>query len=89
MLELRTPNVMVSGVKKAEDSEAIIIRLYEFEGRETEAKVWLCEEVVPPDAPAVETDLLEQPLPTNTARMKDGLLTVKVPAFGITTVKVG
>ncbi len=89
MLELRTPNVMVSGVKKAEDSEALIVRLYEFEGQETEAKVWIHEEVVAPDAPVVETDLLEQPLLTNTARMKDSVLTVKVPAFGITTVKVG
>ncbi len=42
-----------------------------------------------PDAPTVETDLLERPLKGSTAAMKGGVLSVTIPAFGIATVKVG
>ena len=89
MIELQTPNVMLSGVKQAEDSDALIVRLYEIEGRETKAKVWVCPEVAPVGAPVVETDLLEQPLATSTAKRDGETLTVKLPAFGIATVKIG
>ena len=89
LIELHTPNVMVSGIKKAEDSEALIIRLYEFAGFATEAKLWICPEASPVDAPVVETDLLEQPLEKSTAKRDGEWVTVKVPAHGIATVRVG
>jgi HSP20 family molecular chaperone IbpA len=37
----------------------------------------------------VQTDVLEDPLPTNTARLHNGILHVDLPAFGMVTVKVG
>jgi len=89
MLTVETPNVMLSGVKKAEDSDALIVRLYEIEGRDTKAKVWICPEVAPANAPVVETDLLEQPLAKSSAKRDGETLTLKVPAFGIATVRIG
>ena len=86
---LETPNVMLSGLKQAEDSDALIVRLYEIEGRKTEARLRLDPALAPPGSPAAETDLLEQPLPQNTARMDDDGLVVTIPPFGIATVKVG
>jgi alpha-mannosidase len=89
MLTVETPNVMLSGMKKAEDSDALIVRLYEIEGRDTKAKVWICPDVAPVGAPVVETDLLEQPLAKSSAKRDGETLTVKVPAFGIATVRIG
>ncbi len=88
-LEILTPNVMLSGLKKAEDSGALVVRLYEFAGKEIEARVRLSSLLADADSPAVETDLLEQPLPESSARMEGDMLVVNIPAFGIATVKVG
>ena len=44
---------------------------------------------VAPNAIAVETDLLEQPLASNTASLCDGVLSVTIPPFGIATVCTG
>jgi alpha-mannosidase len=87
--QLLTPNVLLSGMKKAEDSDALVVRLYEMEGRATTARMRLDATLAPSDAPAVQTDLLERPLAESTARMHSGVLSVKLPAFGIVTVKVG
>jgi len=88
-LGLMQSNVMLMGAKKAEDSEALIIRLYEVEGRRTRARVAIDSALAQPDAPAVETDLLERPTKGSTAAMKGGVLSVTIPPFGIVTVKVG
>lgn len=87
-VEALTPNIMLASVKKAEDSDAVVVRLYEVEGKDTEAKVRLTD-IAKPDSPAVETDLMEQPLKKSTASMKGDTLTVKLPAYGIATVKIG
>jgi alpha-mannosidase len=87
--ELLTPNVMLSALKKAEDDDALIVRLYEMEGNAVTAQLRLSETLAAPNAPAVETDLLEQPLARNTARMTDGMLQVDIPAHGIATIKLG
>ncbi|BCW97497.1 MAG: alpha-mannosidase [Armatimonadota bacterium] len=87
-IRCETDNVMLASVKKAEDSDALILRLYEMEGRAVRAAVRLSR-VVPENAPAVETDILEQPLEKSTASYAGGLLEVDVPAYGVVTVKVG
>jgi alpha-mannosidase len=86
---LLSPGVMLSGLKQAEDSEAVIVRLYEITGQDTEAQVRLAAWLAAPDAPVVETDTLEQPLADSTARLEAGVLKVKIPAYGIVTVRVG
>jgi alpha-mannosidase len=88
-LEILTPGVMLSGLKKAEDSEALIVRLYAIYGEQTKARVRLASLLAKPGSPAVETDVLEQPLAKSTAKMAGEVLSVTLPAFGIVTVKVG
>ena len=88
LAEVLTHNALLSGLKQAEDSEAIIVRLFETAGQEVEAQVRLAPALVAPDAPAVETDLLEQPLAQSTARMEGGVLKVKLPPHGVVTVRV-
>jgi alpha-mannosidase len=87
--ELLTPNVMLSGMKKAEDSDAVIVRLYEMEGKATNAKISLNNCIATANVTAIQTDVLERPLAKNTASMKDGILSVDIPAFGMVTVKIG
>lgn len=87
--EVLTPNVHVSALKKAEDSDALIVRLYEMEGQTVTAKLRLDEALCASDAEAVETDLLERPLEENTARMDAGVLSVEVGAFGMVSVRIG
>ena len=87
-LEILTPNIMLSGLKKAEDADAVIIRLYEMTGVTTLAQVRLSEMFALPNAAAFEVDFLEQPLARNTATVDGDVLTVEVPAFGIASVQV-
>ena len=87
-VDVMTPNVFVSTVKKAEDSDAVVIRMFEAEGKKTTAKIKLAS-IVKAGANAVETDVLERPLAKNGAKLEGDTLTVPVPAFGIATVKIG
>ncbi|HUU43767.1 MAG TPA: glycoside hydrolase family 38 C-terminal domain-containing protein [Planctomycetota bacterium] len=88
-VEVLTPNVALSGLKRAEDSDAIILRLYEMEGVATTAEVRLDAALVAVDASVVQTDVLERTIAKNTASMSGGVLRVDVPAFGFVTVKIG
>ncbi|HUV04014.1 MAG TPA: glycoside hydrolase family 38 C-terminal domain-containing protein [Armatimonadota bacterium] len=87
-VEVLTPNVFVSAIKKAESDGALIIRLVEMAGKETEAQVRITD-LVKPGTPAKQVDLLERPLQKAHAKMLGDVLTVKVPAHGIASVMVG
>ena len=85
--EVLTRNVVLAAVKKAEDGDGIVLRLYEVEGKDTEAVVRLSG-LAASGAAAVETDLMEQPLPLSSARIKGEEVSVNIPAYGIATVLV-
>jgi alpha-mannosidase len=87
-VEMLTPNVFVSAIKKAEDSKAVVIRMFESAGKKTTAKIKLGG-LAKKGAKAVETDVLERPLAKNTAKLEGDTLTVTVPAYGQATVKIG
>jgi alpha-mannosidase len=87
-VEILTPNVTLSALKKAEDSDALIVRLYEMDGRDTEARIRLTD-IVKPGSAAVEVDLMEQPLTKSSAKMDADVLIVKIPAYGIVSVALG
>ncbi|MGQ9455557.1 MAG: alpha-mannosidase [Armatimonadota bacterium] len=86
-VEVLTPNIFISAIKKAEDSNALVVRVFEVAGKETDAEIRL-EGLVNPGSKAFETDLLERPLGRNTAKMEGDILRVKVPAYGIATVRI-
>ncbi len=79
---------MLAAVKKAEDSDAVVVRLYEMEGVDTEARVRLSD-IVKPGGGQKEVDLIEQPLGESSARMDGNELVVRVPARGIASVMIG
>jgi hypothetical protein len=67
---------------------AIVLRLFEVEGQETTARVRLSPAFVSPGAAAVEVDTLELEIEEGTARLEGDVLSVRVPAFGISTVRI-
>lgn len=87
-VEVLTPNAMVASVKKAEDSDAVVVRVYETEGKDVEAEIRL-RDIVKPGSKAVEVDLVEQPLAESNATMDGDVIKVKLTAHGIATVLVG
>lgn len=88
-ISVHPSNIFISGIKKAEEGDGLVIRLYETEGRETEAEVKIDPSLVKPNSNFVEVDLLERPIRRETARMEGNLLKVRVPSFGITTIRIG
>jgi alpha-mannosidase len=54
---IENPNVTLTAIKKAEDSDALIFRMYEWAGEQTQVKLH-----IPPGATAAtETNLMEKP----------------------------
>ncbi len=86
-VEVLTPNVFVSTIKKAEDSDAVVIRMFETTGKKTTAKIKI-NGLLKKGAKAIETDILERPV-KNTAKLSGDTLTVTVPAYSQATVKIG
>jgi alpha-mannosidase len=88
LTSLGPANVVVSGVKRAEAGDDLVIRLYETEGVRCTASVEFDQAIVGRVERAREADLLERPLDKGSARVKGNGFTVDVPARGIVTVRV-
>ncbi len=84
---IEVEGALLSSLKRAEDSDALLARLYEVEGAETKASVRLANGLTASGDPA-ELDLLERPVAECMAEPIDGGAAVRVPAFGVATVKV-
>lgn len=87
-VEVLTPGVFMSTIKKAEDGKGIVVRVFDMEGKKTTAKIKITD-LVKPDSKAVQTDVLERPLAKNSAKMTGDTVSVTLPAFGQATVKIG
>jgi len=81
-------NVVVSSVKKCEDDDAIICRLFEADGKAADARVALSKALLGRIADAAEVDLLERPIDPSTAKATKTGFTVRIAANGIASVKV-
>jgi alpha-mannosidase len=81
-LELRPDNLILSALKKAEDSDEVILRFFETKGEKTAAEVKLFREI----KKATIADLLER---EERALKTDGnMLKMEVKPFEIVTVKL-
>ena len=95
LLAVEDENVRLVAMKESQDGAGIVLRLVEVEGKETEARVTLASELLPAGATAVEVDTLERSLEAGdgvnvaSTRLEGNVLTVRLPAFGITTVRIG
>jgi alpha-mannosidase len=84
-VSLDAPNVTLSAVKKAEDANALIFRMYEWAGKPTEVKLH-----VPSGAQyAIETNLMEDPLPgAEHLQLSGDTVTVPIKPYEILTLQV-
>jgi alpha-mannosidase len=77
-------NVVLTAVKKTEDGDALLIRFYEWAGRNSEVQL-----SVPAGATsATLTNLMEQPEGVPLEISRDGKLSVAVHPYEIVSVRV-
>ncbi|MFY9842016.1 MAG: alpha-mannosidase [Terriglobales bacterium] len=81
-LRVEAENVVLAALKKSEDDDSLVLRFYEWAGKETDVKLQL-----PTGArTASETDLMEKSI--GDLAVKNGSVTVHTKPYEIKTVKV-
>ena len=81
-VRLEPDNVVLTAFKKSEDDDSLVLRFYEWAGKEADVKVQL-----PAGAQsASETDLMEKP--TVDLALRNGAVTVHTKPYEIKTLKV-
>jgi alpha-mannosidase len=88
VVECDADNVMIAAIKKAEDENAVIFRLYETAGKAVTAKVKVDKTILGSIQNAVEVDLIERELKASSAKASAEGFMVKIPAKGLASVKV-
>jgi len=80
--EVQADNVVMTAIKKAEDDGSLILRFYEWAGKELDVKI-----VLPVGAQsASETDLMERPV--GDLGVPGGVVTVHTKPYEIKTIRV-
>ncbi|MGH7765623.1 MAG: alpha-mannosidase [Candidatus Dormibacteraceae bacterium] len=82
LIEIDTPQVIVDAIKRAEDSDAVILRLYEAWGGECRARI----STTLPAGRATLCDLLERE--RTEVSVQDGILELDFTPFKILTLKL-
>ena len=81
-VQIEPDNVVLTAMKKAEDDDGVVLRFFEWAGKETEVKIQL-----PPGAQsAQETDLMERPL--GELPVSGGAVRVHAKPYEIKTLKL-
>ncbi len=79
--------LVVSGIKKAEDEDALIVRVYETAGRDVDGVIKL-NPALGKVSDACEVDLVERKLASSSAKVDGNSIRVRIPARGLCSVKV-
>jgi alpha-mannosidase len=82
------PNVMITGVKKAEDEDALIVRLLETAGETTAVNVTVDSVLIGEVCEVKEVDLLERELSSSTAQAVADGFRVEIPGGTVSSVKL-
>ena len=81
-LGVEPDNVVLTAIKKSEDDDSLVLRFYEWAGKEVDVKLHL-----PPGAQAAsETDLMEKPI--GDLALSNDSVTVHTKPYEIKTVKI-
>ncbi len=81
-VQTQAENIVVTALKKAEDENALVLRFYEWAGKDGDVTLQL-----PPGAEsASETDLMERPIAS--VPLENGAVRVHTTPYAIETVKV-
>jgi alpha-mannosidase len=79
---IENPNVTLTAIKKAEDTDALVFRMYEWAGTPTDVKLH-----IPPGATyAIETNLMEKPEGVHLTLSGD-VVTVPIKPYEILTIE--
>jgi alpha-mannosidase len=79
---IENPNVTLTAIKKAEDADALVFRMYEWAGTPTDVKLH-----IPPGATyAIETNLMEKPEGAH-LNLSGDVVTVPIKPYEILTVQ--
>ena len=81
-LQANADNVIVTAIKKAEDENTLVLRFYEWAGKQTDVKLQLPQGA----KSAAETDLMERPIGDLT--LSGDSVTVPTKPYEIKTIKV-
>jgi alpha-mannosidase len=81
-VKIESDNVVLTAVKKSEDDDSLILRFYEWAGKEVDVKLQLPGGV----RSASETDLMERPIAD--LAVHDDVVTVHTKPYEIKTIKV-
>ena len=79
---VKAENVILTAMKKAEDDDSMILRFYEWAGRDSDVKIQLPSGL----KSAEDTDLMERPI--SSLPLQAGSVTVHTKPYEIKTVKV-
>ena len=85
-VNIKNHNVIVSGFKKAEDENAVIIRLYEMEGEKQKTKISLNETFFPVIKKAELVNLMEEKI--KEIEITNNSISVEIPAYSILSLKL-
>ncbi len=81
-LESPSENIIVTALKNAEEGDGVVLRYYEWAGKDGDVKLQL-----PPGAQsAAETNLMEKPL--GSVSLQNGLLQLHTKPYEIKTIKI-
>lgn len=75
-------NILISTIKKCEDDDQVVIRLFDMEGRDTEVEV----QSYKPFVKGIQTNIIEEPM--KEIKLKEGKLSVKIGHHAIETYKL-
>jgi alpha-mannosidase len=81
-------NIIVSSLKMAEGKEAVVVRLYEAEGKKVTARLTHNPILLGEIKSVEEVDLLERPLDDSTVRLSEKGVEVEMAPYGIITLKL-
>lgn len=87
LVRISPANITLSGLKKAENDDALIIRVYETAGRKTDCAIRINQNILGKVASAMEVDLMERPIASSVV-LKDNSVNVIAPPYGITSVRI-
>lgn len=82
------PNIILSSLKMAEDEDAVIVRLYEADGKRVTAKLNFNPLLWGEIAEVGQVDLLERPLSDSTVRLHEKRAEVELSPHSIVTLKL-
>ena len=86
LVSVAEPNVIVTGIKRADEGGALIVRLWELTGRPTTAHVRLDRHVSAARAEAC--NLVEEPANNAPLEIRDGVIAVPIRGHGLAGVRV-